>query len=55
MRVDEEIYKQACNAVQNLIRKTYFEGKLKENMASPKKPWKTFKQIGLPEKKITLH
>ena len=58
MHVDEEIYKEAQNTVQNLIgknKKAYFEEKLKENTANPKKLWKTLKQLGLPEKKVTLH
>ena len=58
LHVDEEIYKEAQNTVQNLIgknKKAYFEEKLKENTANPKKLWKTLKQLGLPEKKVTLH
>ena len=46
LHVDEEIYKEARNAVQHLIRKkkkSYFEEKLKENTANPKKLWKTLK------------
>ena len=52
--VDEEIYKEAQNVVQNLIRKkkkAYFEEKLKENTKNPKKLWKTLKQLGLPDKR----
>ena len=55
MHVDEEIYKEVRNTVQNLIRKkkkAYFEEKLKENTANPKKLWKTLKQIGLPERRL---
>ena len=55
LHVDEEIYKEARNTVQNLIRKkkkAYFEEKIKENMVNPKKLWKTLKQLGLPEKKL---
>ena len=40
------MYKEAGNTIQNLIRKkekAYFEVKLKENTAYPKKLWKTFK------------
>ena len=40
LHVDEEIYKEARNTVQNLIRKkkkAYFEEKIKENTANPKK------------------
>ena len=51
--IDEKIYKKARSTVQNLIRKkkkAYFEEKLKENTANPKKLWKTLKQFGLPEK-----
>ena len=39
LHIDEEIYKEAQNLVQNLIRtrkKTYFEEKLKENKKSKK-------------------
>ena len=53
--VNEKIYKEARNTVYNLIRKkkkAYFEEKLKENTANPKKLWKTLKQLGLPEKKL---
>ena len=40
LHVDEEIYKEAQNTVQNLIRKkkkAYFEEKIKESTANPKK------------------
>ena len=46
LHVDEEIYKVARNTVHNLIRKkkkAYFEEKLKESTANPKKLWKTLK------------
>ena len=52
--VDEEIYKEAQNVVQSLIRKkkkAYFEEKLKENTKNPKKLWKTLKQLGLLDKR----
>ena len=55
MHVDEEIYNEAQNTVQNLIRKkkkAYFEEKLKKNSANPKKLWKTLKQLGLLEKSL---
>ena len=55
MHVDEEIYKEARNTVQNLIgkkKKAYFKEKLKENTANPKKLWKRLKQLGLPEKRL---
>ena len=55
LHVDEEIYKEARNTVQNLIRKkekAYFEEKLKGNTANSKNLWKTLKQLGLPEKKL---
>ena len=55
MHVDEEIYKEARNTVQSLIRKknkAYFKEKLKENTANPKKLWKILKQLGLPEKRL---
>ena len=53
LHVDKEIYKEARNVVQNLIRKkkkAYFEEKLKENTKYPKKLWITLKQLGLPDK-----
>ena len=49
------MYKETCNTVQNLIRKrkkAYFEEKLKENTANPKRLRKTLKQLGLPEKRL---
>ena len=52
--VDEEISKEAQKVVQNLIwkkKKAYFEEKLKENRKSPKKLWKTLKNLGLSDKK----
>ena len=55
MHVDEEIYKEERNTVQNLIRKKkkgYFEEKLKKKTANPNKFWKTLKQLGLPEKSL---
>ena len=58
LHVDKEIYKERRNTVQTLIRKkkkAYFEEKLKENTANPKKLWKTLKQLDLPKKKVTLH
>ena len=53
LHVDEEIFKEAQNVVQNLIRKkkkAYFEEKLKENTKNPKRLWKTLNQIGLLDK-----
>ena len=55
LHVDEEIHKEARNTIQNLIRKkkkAYFEEKLKENTANPKKLWKILKQLGFPEKRL---
>ena len=54
LHVDEEIYREAGNVVQNLIRKkkkAYFEEKLKENTKNSKKFWKALKQLGLPDKR----
>ena len=51
--VDEEIYKEGRNRVQNLIgkkEKAYFEEKLKENTKNPTTLWKTLQQLGLPDK-----
>ena len=50
LHVDEDLYREARNAVQNLIRKktkAYFEEKLKANTANPKKVWETLKELGL--------
>ena len=50
LHVDADLYKEARNAVQNLIRKkkkAYFEGKLKANTANPRKLWETLKELGL--------
>ena len=44
LHVDEDLYREARNAVQNLIRKkkkAYF------NTANPKKLWETLKELGL--------
>ena len=52
LHFDEEMVR---NTVQNLIRKkkkAYFDEKLKEITANPKKLWKTLKQLGLPEKRL---
>ena len=53
LHVDKEIYKEARNVVQNLIRrkkKAFFENKLK-TQKTQKKLWKTLKQLGLPGKR----
>ena len=50
LHVDKDLYKEAQNAVQNLIRKkkkAYFEEKLKTNTANPKNIWETLKELGL--------
>ena len=54
LHADEEIYREARNIVQNLIRKkkkAYFKEKQKENTKNSKKLWKTLKQLGLPDKR----
>ena len=51
-----EIYKEARNAVQNLIpkeEKAYFKEKLRANTANPKKLWETLEQI-VCRQKITF-
>ena len=56
LRVDEEIYREARNVVQNLIRKkeiAYFEEKLKENTKNPKKLW-NIKTIRSARQKVTI-
>ena len=50
LHLDEDLFREAWNAVQNLIRKKkkpYFEEKLKANTANPKKLWETLKELGL--------
>ena len=50
LHVDEDLHKEARNAVQNLIRKkkeAYFEEKLKANTANPKKLWEILKELCL--------
>ena len=50
LHVDDDLYREARNAVQNLIRKkkkAYFEEKLKANTANPKKLWETLNELGL--------
>ena len=50
--VDEEICKEARNVVQNLIQKKKkhtLRKNYKENTKSPKKLWKTLKQLGLSD------
>ena len=44
LHVDEDLYKEARNAVQNLIRK---KKKTYPNTANPKKLWETLKELGL--------
>ena len=50
LHVDEDLFSEARNALQNLIRKKkkpYFEEKLKANTANPKRLWETLKELGL--------
>ena len=50
LHVDEDLYRETRNAVQNLIqkkKKAYFEEKLKANTANPNKLWETLKELGL--------
>ena len=54
LHVDEEIFKEARNVVQNLIlkkKKAYSEENLKKIEKNPEKLWKTLKQLGLPDKR----
>ena len=54
MHVDEKIYKEARNTVQNLIqkkRKAYFEEKIKEDTVNRQNIWKTLTRLP----KVTLH
>ena len=51
LHVDEEIYKEGQNTVQNLIRKKKKSYSVWENMANPKKLQKTLKQLARSAKK----
>ena len=56
LNIDWEIYKKTRNDVQRLIefkKKKYFEVKLAENIAKPKKLWLALKSLGLPNKKTS--
>ena len=53
LHIDKELFKEARNNVENLIKKkkkTYFENKLKDNIGKPKELWKALNDIGLPKK-----
>ena len=55
LNIDWEIYKKTKNDVQQLIKykkKKYFEEKLAENIAKPKKLWQASKSLELPSKKL---
>ena len=55
IHVDEKTCKEACNTVQNLIRRkkeACLEEVLKRDMANSKKIGKHSKQLGLPEKRL---
>ena len=50
LHVDEDIYREAQNAIQNLFRKkkkAYFEEKLKAATANPKNLWETLKKVDM--------
>ena len=56
LNTDSEIYRETRNDVQRLIKykkKKYFEEKLAENIAKPKKLWQALKSLGLPDKKTS--
>ena len=58
LHIDEEIYKEVRNTVQNLLRKkkkAYFEEKLKENTANPKKTLENIRTARSARKKVTFH
>ena len=53
LHVDKDLFREARNNVENIIKskkKTYFEDKLKENIAKPKELWKTLNGLGLSKK-----
>ena len=53
LHVDKDIYREARNNVENIIKskkKSYFEDKLKENIEKPKELWKTLNDLGLSKK-----
>ena len=53
LHVDEIVFKEARNDVENIIKrkkKVIFESKLNENIGKPKELWKVLNDIGLPKK-----
>ena len=49
LQIDRELYNEARNKVQSLIRKkkkTYYDDQLKENVGNPKELWKTLISLG---------
>ena len=55
LHVDEILFKEARNNVENMIKKkkkVFFENELNENIGKPKELWKTLNDIGLPKKEF---
>ena len=58
LHVDEEIYKEARNVIQNLIRRkkiAYFENKLKDNTKNLWKTLENIKTIKFARQKVTFY
>ena len=54
LQVDSDLWKEAKNRVQNLIKKKkkeYYENKILENTGKPKELWKALKSMGIENKK----
>ena len=53
LHVDDLVFKEQRNYVQNLIRdkkQEFYKEKLQQNVGKPKELWKTLKSLGLPSK-----
>ena len=53
LHVDDLIFKEQRNLVQNMIRnkkQEFYKEKLRQNVGKPKELWKTLKSLGLPSK-----
>ena len=54
LQIDKELYNEARNKVQSLIKrkkKTFYEEQLKDNVNKSKELWKTLKSLGTSNKK----
>ena len=56
LQIDRELYNEARNKVQSLIKKkkkTFYEEQLKDNVNKSKELWKTLKSLGTSNKKVS--